>query len=144
MVRNVILFVSTTAVLVLLFVGYVTFVGSPTPDGPAVRSETVELSQATEVAEEKRVRIDTRDGPLDIDPGGAVYYIDYDDLGRTNFIDFTKIKANGYINQLVDNVDKARADYDCSSRPTFIDFTKIKGEGLLNQTAAECSPPIGP
>jgi lipopolysaccharide export system protein LptA len=82
MVRNVILFVSTTAVLVLLFVGYVTFVGSPAPDGPAGRSETVELSQATEVPEEKRVHIETQDGPLDIDPGGAVYYIDYDDLGR--------------------------------------------------------------
>ena len=58
---------------------------------------------------------------------------------------FQIIKNAGYINQLVDSVDKARADFDCGGRPTFVDFSKVRNAGLINQTATACpSPPIGP
>jgi hypothetical protein len=69
---------------------------------------------------------------------------DYDNLGRTNFIDFSKVKAAGYLNQLVSTVDRARADFDCGGRPTFIDFSKVKNAGLINQTAPACAIPIDP
>jgi len=62
---------------------------------------------------------------------------DYDDLGR--------VKNAGYINQLVNNLDRARADFDCSGRPNFTDFAKVKNASLINQTAPACpDPPIGP
>jgi hypothetical protein len=63
---------------------------------------------------------------------------------RTTFIDFALIKNAGYLNQLVDSVDKARADFDCGARPTFTDFSKARNADLINQTAPACSPPIGP
>jgi len=70
---------------------------------------------------------------------------DYDNLGRTNFTDFALVKNAGYINQLVNTLDKARADFDCSGRPNFTDFAKVKNAGLINQTAPACPvPPIGP
>jgi hypothetical protein len=69
---------------------------------------------------------------------------DYDNLGRTNFLDYSKIQAAGYLNQLVTTVDIARADYDCNGRPTFLDFSKVKNAGLINQTAPECATSIGP
>jgi len=70
---------------------------------------------------------------------------DYDNFGRTNYTDFSKVKAAGYINQLVDSLDKARADFDCSGRPNYTDFARVKNAGLINQTAPACPvPPIGP
>jgi hypothetical protein len=69
---------------------------------------------------------------------------DYDNLGRTNFLDFSLIKNAGYLNQLVDSIDKARADFDCGGRPSFLDFSKVKNAGLINQTAPACATPIGP
>jgi len=70
---------------------------------------------------------------------------DYDNMGRTNYTDFAKIKNALYINQLVDMLDKARADFDCSGRPNYTDFARVKNAGLLNQTAPACPvPPIGP
>jgi hypothetical protein len=70
---------------------------------------------------------------------------DYDALGRTNFIDFSKVKADGYINALVNDCAIARADFDCSGRVNFIDFSKVKAAGLINKTAPACPvPPIGP
>jgi len=63
---------------------------------------------------------------------------DYDNLGRTNFTDFAKVKNAGYLNQLVNTLDKARADFDCSGRPNFTDFSRVKNAGLINQTAPEC------
>jgi hypothetical protein len=69
---------------------------------------------------------------------------DYDNLGRTNFTNLAKIKTAGYINQLVDSVDKARADFDCDGRPTFTDFAKVKNANLINAGVAPCDPAIGP
>jgi len=70
---------------------------------------------------------------------------DYDNLARTNFTDFAKVKNAGHINQLVGSVDRARADFDCSGRPNFTDFARVKNAGLINQTAPACPvPPIGP
>lgn len=70
---------------------------------------------------------------------------DYDNLGRTNFLDFAKIKNGGHLNQLVDSLNRARADLDCGGRPNFLDFAKVKNAGLLNQTAPQCPmPAIGP
>jgi hypothetical protein len=69
---------------------------------------------------------------------------DYDNLGRINFIDFSKVKNAGYINQLVNTVDMARADFDSNARPNFLDFSKVKSAGLINQTAPTCASPINP
>jgi hypothetical protein len=70
---------------------------------------------------------------------------DYDNLAMTNFFDFSKVQNAGYLDQVVDSVDKARADFDCSERPSFLDFSEIRNAGLLNVTAPACpSPPIGP
>jgi hypothetical protein len=63
---------------------------------------------------------------------------DYDNSARTTFLDFSKVKTAGYINQLVTDVDLARADFDCNGRPTFLDFSKVKNAGLINKTAAAC------
>ncbi len=81
MVRNVILLISTTAVLVLLFVGYVSLVGNPGPDDRVIE-QPVDVSAPTQVADEQKVRIETSEGTLEIDPGGPTYYVEYDDLGR--------------------------------------------------------------
>jgi hypothetical protein len=69
---------------------------------------------------------------------------DYDNLGRTNFIDFAKVKNAGHLIQLVDSVDRARADFDCDGHPDFLDFKEIRNAGLLDRTAPECTTPIGP
>jgi hypothetical protein len=63
---------------------------------------------------------------------------DYDNLGRTNFIDFSLIRVASYLNQLVATLDMARGDFDCGGRADFIDFSKVKNAGLINQTAPEC------
>ena len=82
MVRNIILFVSTTAVLVLLFVGYVSLVGSPAPDGQVVRNDAGELSPVAQVADKTKLRVETSEGPIEIDPGESMAYVRYDHLGR--------------------------------------------------------------
>jgi hypothetical protein len=69
---------------------------------------------------------------------------DYDNLGEPNFLDFSEVKSAGYLNELVDSVDAARADFDCSGWPDFLDFTKVRNAGLINETAPGCAPPIGP
>jgi hypothetical protein len=69
---------------------------------------------------------------------------DYDGLGRTSFLDFSKVNNAGYISQSVNSVDKARADFDCSGQPKFLDFSKVRNAGLLNQTAPACTAPITP
>jgi len=69
---------------------------------------------------------------------------DYDNLGRTNYTDFSKVKNAGSINQLVDSLDKARADFDCGGRPNYTDYSKVTNAGLINQTADACTTPIGP
>jgi hypothetical protein len=63
---------------------------------------------------------------------------DYDNSARTNFIDFSKVKAAGYLNQLVTTTDRARADFDCSGRPTYLDFSKVKNVGLINKGISRC------
>ena len=82
MVRNVILLVSTTAVLVLLFIGYLSLVGSPAPDGRVLKDGTVELSATTQVADEKKLRVETSEGQIEIAPGESMAYVQYDRLGR--------------------------------------------------------------
>jgi hypothetical protein len=69
---------------------------------------------------------------------------DYDNQARTSFLDFSKIKNAGYLNQLVNSVDIARADFDCSGRPGFLDFSKVKNSGLINKTAVACTATIVP
>jgi len=81
MVRNVILLISTTAVLVLLFVGYVSLVGNPGPEDRVIE-QPVDVSAPTPVADEQKVFVETPDGTLEIDPGGPTYYVEYDNLGR--------------------------------------------------------------
>jgi hypothetical protein len=69
---------------------------------------------------------------------------DYNNLGQTSFLDFSEIKAAGYLNQPVTDLDMARADFDCTGQPDFLDFAKVNGAGLIDQTAPDCTPPIGP
>jgi hypothetical protein len=69
---------------------------------------------------------------------------DYDNLGRTNYLDFRKIMADGYLGRAVASVAHAQADFDCSGTPSFLDFARVKNAGLINQTAPECATPIGP
>jgi hypothetical protein len=82
MVRNIILFVSATAVLVLLFVGYMSLLGSPAPDGQIPKADRIELSVATQVADQKKLRVETPEGQIEIDPGESMAYVQYDQLGR--------------------------------------------------------------
>jgi hypothetical protein len=69
---------------------------------------------------------------------------DYDNLARTNFLDFSLVKNAGYLNQVLTSLDMARADFDCGGRATFLDFSLVKNAGLINKTADACAAPIVP
>ena len=78
MLRNVVLIISTLAVLALLFVGYLLFLGR-TP-GPADRpvSGVAALPQTTQVAEERKLEVQG----VGIEPGEKMGVIRYDEFGR--------------------------------------------------------------
>ncbi len=78
MVRNIILLISTTAVLLILFVGYLMFVGTPAPDERVLANGTVDLPITTQVADEKKLRI----AGIEVDPGEDIAYITYDSAGN--------------------------------------------------------------
>ncbi len=73
MVRNVILLVSTLAVLLLLFAGYSSLVGGSGRSDEAPANTRVTLPPTTQVADERRLRF----AGVDVDPGEPMAYIAY-------------------------------------------------------------------
>jgi hypothetical protein len=63
---------------------------------------------------------------------------DYNNDGRTNFMDFSEIKNNNWLNQIPIGGLMPRADFDCSGRISFLDFSKAKNAGLINKAAPPC------
>jgi len=82
MARNIILFTSTLAILILMFVVYIAVFSAPAPTTLTADDEPVELHQAKAVAEEQKMHVETPDGPVSIDPGEEMAYVQYDELGR--------------------------------------------------------------
>jgi hypothetical protein len=74
MVRNVILLVSTLAVLMLLFVGYQAFVREPAAVGEGPTDAGAALPTAVHVADESRLPL----GPIEVEPGEKMAYVEYD------------------------------------------------------------------
>lgn len=62
---------------------------------------------------------------------------DYNNNGRTNFMDFQAIKAAGLINTATAS-STARADFDLNGVINYADFYGIKSAGILDSPAASC------
>ena len=82
MARNIILFLATAAVLVLLFVGYITVFRAPTPENFRSEQRTVDLHVAQTAPDEATIHVDTPRGPVDIPPGEKMESTLYDPMGR--------------------------------------------------------------
>lgn len=78
MARNAILLISTMAVLLLLFAGYSSLVGSPTRQGEGPADSSVALPTPTQVADEHKLSLEE----IKVDPGEKMAYVNYDRLGR--------------------------------------------------------------
>lgn len=78
MARNVILVISTLAVLLLLFVGYLSLVGGPPPRSDETLDAEVALPSAAPVSDERKLAL----GPIDIEPGEEMAYVRYGPDGQ--------------------------------------------------------------
>ena len=78
MTRNIVLLVSTAAVLVILFVGYSQVVRTPETSQAASRSLVAELPEQADTASEETLRI----GQAEIPGGQRASYTKYNEHGR--------------------------------------------------------------
>ena len=74
MLRNLILLISSSAVLILLFVVYLSLVDAPSKSVTVDSEQRVELPETGNVAEDKKLSVQG----VDVDPGGKMIWIKYD------------------------------------------------------------------
>ena len=82
MVRNVILVISTLAILLLLFVGYSSLVGAPEPRERFAGQGTADLPNLANVSDEAKLQVETAEGTLGLSPGEPMAYVEYNHLGE--------------------------------------------------------------
>ena len=91
MARNIILFLASAGVLVLLFIGFLAFFRTPTPVETGEIDRSIELQAHREVSEDQMMRVDTPKGPLDLPPGEEMKVTQYDRMGRP--MDYYRCKS---------------------------------------------------